>query len=103
MRARSTSTKIYVGVSICECCLVRRAYLALGHCPQRLDDGQLCLEVWCVVQEAHNGLNHLSGGLFKLSMLLREQQDLLIHKIPVIRLLSYCDDGDDDTRGGREI
>jgi len=72
------------------------SHLALSHCAQCLDDRQLRLHIGCLVQEAHDGLHHLGGGLLELSMLLREQQHLLVHQIPVIRVLGYCDDGDDD-------
>jgi hypothetical protein len=55
------------------------------------------------VQEAHDGLHHLGDGLLELSMLLREQQDLLVHQVPVLCILCYCDDGDYDSGRGREI
>ena len=78
-------------------------HLALSHCPQRLDDGKLGLEVWCLVQEAHDCLDHLGGGLLELSMLLGEEQDLLVHQIPILRILCYCDNGDYDAGSRGEI
>jgi hypothetical protein len=71
MRARSTSTKIYIDVSAAHVHTFRQPYLALSYCAQSLNDRQLGLEVRCVVQKAHDRLDHLGGGLFELSMLLR--------------------------------
>lgn len=103
-RARSTSTKI---CRLCQLsCSVQRshvAYLALSHCPQRLDNRELRLEVGSVVEERHDNLHHLGGGLLELSMLLRKQENLLVHKVPVICLFGYCDNGDDDPRGRCKI
>lgn len=47
------------------------AHLALSHCPQGLDDGELCVEIGGVVEEGHDGLHHPGGGLLELTMLLR--------------------------------
>jgi hypothetical protein len=103
MRARSTSTNIYVSSVKSKCAWLDAPYLSLGHSPQRLDDGQLRLQVWCFIKEAHHCLHHLGGGLFELSMLLGEEQHLLVHQVPVLRILGYCDDGDNDSGRRREI
>jgi hypothetical protein len=79
------------------------SYLSLSHSPERLDDRQLCLQIWCVVQKTHHRLHHLGGGLFELSMLLGEEQDLLVHQVPVLCALGYCDNGDDDPGRRRKI
>jgi hypothetical protein len=47
------------------------AHLALSYCPQRLDHGELCVEVGGIVEEGHDGLHHPGGGLLELTMLLR--------------------------------
>lgn len=71
MRARSTSTKIYGHVShACTATESRAANLALGDCPQCLDDAELCLQGRCIVEETHHNLNHLGDGLLKLAVFL---------------------------------
>jgi hypothetical protein len=36
-------------------------------------------------------------------MLLREQKHLFVHEVPVIGILGYCDDGNDDAGRGRKV
>lgn len=75
-RARSTSTKIYnssLDLYSCTMSWSIRSYLALSDCPQRLDQCQLLLRVRGFFYKRHGDLYHLSGSLFELAMLLREQ------------------------------
>ena len=44
--------------------------LALSHSPQCVDDGQLDIQVRCLIQESHHRLDHLRYGLLELAMLL---------------------------------
>lgn len=53
-------------------------YLAFCHCAQRLDHAQFDLFIWYAIQETHGHLHHLCKGLLELSMLLAEQQHLLV-------------------------
>ena len=57
--------------------------LALCHCSQGLDNGKLGLEVGGVVEEAHDGLDHLGDGLLELAVLLGQDQSLVVHQTPV--------------------
>jgi hypothetical protein len=44
--------------------------LALCDSPQGLNQPQLGLHIWCVIQKAHHYLHHLCDRLLELSMLL---------------------------------
>ena len=71
--------------------------LALGHGAQGLDDGQLGLEGRCLVEEAHDGLDHLGDGLLELAMLLGENQGLVAEEAPVAGISADGDDADEDS------
>lgn len=77
--------------------------LSLGDRPQCLDNGELGFEIRGRVEEAHDRLDHLRDSLLELSMLLRENQDLLIHQAPVSGILGDVDNGDEYTRCRCEI
>lgn len=64
-------------------------HLPLSDGPQRLDDGELRLEIRRAIQETHHRLHHLGCGLLQLTMFLREQQHLLVEKTPVAGILGY--------------
>lgn len=57
--------------------------LPLGNVSKRLDNGELCVDVGCLVEETHDGLDHLGGGLFKLAMFLGQHLNVLIHEFPI--------------------
>lgn len=62
--------------------------LPLGDVPECLDYGELRVDVGCLVEETHDGLDHLGGGLFKLAMFLGEHLDVLIHEFPITGVLA---------------
>ena len=71
--------------------------LALGHGAQGLDDGQLGLQAGCLVEKAHDGLDHLGDGLFELAMFLGEHQGLVAEEAPVAGIPADGDDADEDS------
>ena len=62
--------------------------LAFGHGAQRLDDGELSLQVRGVVEELHDGLDHAGHGLLELAMLLGEHEHLVVEQAPFSGLLA---------------
>ena len=77
--------------------------LALGHDAQRLDDGQLRLQVWGLAEEAHDGLHHAGDGLLELAVFLGQDEGLVAEELPVAGIFAECDDGDEDSGGGCEV
>lgn len=78
-------------------------YLALGHCAQGLNNGQLDLQTRCLVNERHHLLHHLRCGLLELGMFLGEEQHLIVQKIPVARVLADSDNRNQKSRSSRQI
>lgn len=57
--------------------------LPFGDISECLDDGELHVDVGCLVEKTHDGLDHLGGGLFELAVLLGEHLNVLIHEFPI--------------------
>jgi hypothetical protein len=83
--------------------MVRVTDLAFRDGAQGLDNRKLGLQVWGIIQESHDHLYHLRSCLLELTMLLRQQQDLLAQQTPIPRIFCYCADANEDSRGGSQI
>lgn len=66
--------------------------LSLCDSPQCVNDGQLRLQTRRLIEEAHHKLYHLRYGLLQLRMLLGQNLNVLVHKVPIARILAQCDD-----------
>ena len=62
--------------------------LSLCDSPQCVNDGQLRLQTRRLIQNAHHKLNHLRYRLFQLRMLLGEDLNMLVHKVPIAGILA---------------
>lgn len=69
-------------------------YLALGDCPQSLNNRQLDIQIRSVIQELHHRLHHPRRGLLELGMFLGEEEHLVVEEVPVAGFLGDGDDGD---------
>jgi len=78
-------------------------YLALGDCPQSLDNRELDIRIGSIIQEAHHRLHHPRCGLLELGMFLGEEEHLVIEEVPIAGVFSDGDDGDQEARCRGEV
>lgn len=78
-------------------------YLSVRDGPERFDKLQLGCHIRSLLKVLHGFLNHLCDGLLQLAVFLRENDDILLHKLPVMSLKSQLNEALQDARAGGEI
>lgn len=77
--------------------------LALGDCSQCVDELDLGLLVWSLVDVGDAFLHHLNNGLFRLRTFLHENCNVLVQQVPLADIENDLNDGDEHSRAGNHV